>query len=47
MKRLAVAMLAFLVMFGAARAQTVDLGALIPSGGASATGRVILMSIFK
>ena len=35
--------LAFALMTGAAAAQTVDLGSLIPSGGASASGRIIEM----
>jgi flagellar biosynthetic protein FliP len=43
MKRLAIALLALLASLGAARAQTVDLGALLPSGGASATARVVQM----
>jgi len=43
MKRIGFAIFASLVMLSAASAQTVDLGALLPSGGASATGRVIQM----
>ena len=43
MKRLLLAGIAFALMTGAAAAQTVDLGALIPSGGASASGRIIEM----
>jgi flagellar biosynthetic protein FliP len=43
MKRVAIAILASLVFMTTARAQTVDLGALLPSGGASATGRVLQM----
>ena len=43
MKRIAIAVLAFLVLVSAARAQTLDLGALLPTGGASATGRVVQM----
>ena len=45
MKRLAIAVLAFLVLVSAARAQTLDLGALLPNGGASATGRVVQMVV--
>ena len=45
MKRIAVAVLAFLVLVSAARAQTLDLGALLPNGGASATGRVVQMVV--
>jgi flagellar biosynthetic protein FliP len=43
MKRLAAALLIMLTLVGSARAQTVDLSSLLPSGGASATGRVIQM----
>jgi flagellar biosynthesis protein FliP len=43
MKRIAIAALALLVLVSAARAQTLDLGALLPTGGASATGRVVQM----
>jgi flagellar biosynthetic protein FliP len=43
MKRIAIAFLAFLVFASAARAQTLDLNALLPAGGASATGRVVQM----
>ena len=43
MKRIAIAVLAFLVLASAARAQTLDLNALLPNGGASATGRVVQM----
>jgi flagellar biosynthetic protein FliP len=45
MKRIAIAVLAFLVLVSAARAQTLDLGALLPNGGASATGRVVQMVV--
>jgi flagellar biosynthesis protein FliP len=41
MKRLALAALLALALPAAASAQTVDLGSLIPAGGASATGRVL------
>ncbi|HYA71655.1 MAG TPA: flagellar type III secretion system pore protein FliP [Roseiarcus sp.] len=43
MKRASVAAIAFLLTVSAASAQTVDLGALIPSGGASVTARIIQM----
>jgi flagellar biosynthetic protein FliP len=43
MKRIAIAVLAFLVLVSAAHAQTLDLNALLPTGGASATGRVVQM----
>ena len=43
MKRLAIAILVGFMLMSAARAQTLDLGALLPSGGASATGRVVQM----
>ena len=43
MKRLAIAILASVVLVSTARAQTLDLNALLPSGGASATGRVVQM----
>ncbi len=43
MSRLAFAALAIVLMADPAAAQTVDLGALIPSGGASASGRIIEM----
>ncbi len=43
MKRVTVAAIALLSTVSAAGAQTVDLGALIPSGGASATARIIQM----
>jgi flagellar biosynthetic protein FliP len=41
MRRIAIALLVLLASLGAAQAQTVDLGSLLPSGGASATGRVV------
>ena len=41
MKRLLVAALLLVQTSAAANAQTVDLGSLIPGGGASATGRII------
>ena len=41
MRRLALAALALVALTGAAAAQTVDLGSLIPAGGASATGRIL------
>ena len=41
MKQFALAMLFFLTLPALAAAQTIDLGALIPTGGASATGRVL------
>jgi flagellar biosynthetic protein FliP len=43
MKRLVPAAAAFLVSLSPATAQTVDLNALIPAGGASASGRIIEM----
>jgi len=43
MKRLTIAALALIVTVSAASAQTVDLGTLIPSGGASVTARIIQM----
>jgi len=43
MKRVAIAILACVVFVSTARAQTLDLNALLPSGGASATGRVVQM----
>ncbi len=43
MKRLAGAAIAFLVATSHATAQAVDLNALIPAGGASASGRIIEM----
>ncbi len=43
MKRATVAAIALFLTVSAAGAQTVDLGALIPSGGASATARIIQM----
>ena len=43
MKRVAIAILACVVFVSTARAQTHDLNALLPSGGASATGRVVQM----
>jgi flagellar biosynthetic protein FliP len=43
MKRIALAALALVLMTAGARAQTVDLGALIPNGGATATARIIQM----
>jgi flagellar biosynthetic protein FliP len=43
MKRIAIAVLALLVLVSAAHAQTLDLNALLPTGGASATGRVVQM----
>ena len=45
MKRIAIAALALLVLVSAARAQTLDLNALLPNGGASATGRVLQMVV--
>jgi len=42
-KRVAIAILASVVLVSTARAQTLDLNALLPSGGASATGRVVQM----
>ena len=41
MRRLCLAVLLILAFPAAAAAQTVDLGSLIPTGGASATGRVL------
>ena len=41
MRRLALAGLLFFALPGVAAAQTVDLSALLPTGGASATGRVL------
>ena len=43
MKRLVPAAAAFLVSLSPATAQTIDLNALIPAGGASASGRIIEM----
>ncbi len=43
MKRATLAVLALVLTVTAASAQTVDLGALIPSGGASVTARIIQM----
>ena len=43
MRRATVAAIALFLTASAAGAQTVDLGALIPSGGASATARIIQM----
>jgi flagellar biosynthetic protein FliP len=43
MKRATVAAIALFSTVSAAGAQTVDLGALIPSGGASATARIVQM----
>jgi flagellar biosynthetic protein FliP len=43
MKRAALAAIALVLTVSAAGAQTVDLGALIPSGGASATARIVQM----
>jgi len=43
MKRATVAAIALFLTVSAANAQTVDLGALIPSGGASSTARIIQM----
>ena len=43
MKRAALAAIALFLTVSAAGAQTVDLGALIPSGGASSTARIIQM----
>jgi flagellar biosynthetic protein FliP len=43
MKRLTIASIALLVMISAASAQTVDLGSLVPSGGATVTARIIQM----
>jgi flagellar biosynthesis protein FliP len=43
-KRLAFTFLALVVMTLGAHAQTVDLGQLIPNGGATATGRIIQMA---
>jgi len=43
MKRAALAAAALFLMASAAGAQTIDLGALIPSGGASATARIVQM----
>ena len=44
MRRLALATLALTLTAGAAAAQTVDLGQLIPNGGATATARIIQMA---
>ena len=44
MKRLALAALALALSGGTALAQTVDLGSLIPSGGASATAHIIQLA---
>jgi flagellar biosynthesis protein FliP len=43
MKRVSAAILGLVLFASTARAQTVDLSALIPSGGASATARVVQM----
>ena len=45
MKRLVLVGLALLLMTASATAQTVDLGALLPSNGASATARIIQMVV--
>jgi flagellar biosynthetic protein FliP len=42
-KRVTLAVIALVLAASAAGAQTVDLGALIPSGGASATARIVQM----
>ena len=44
MRRLALAALALTLTAGAAAAQTIDLGQLIPSGGTTATARIIQMA---
>ena len=44
MRRLALAALALTLTAGAAAAQTVDLGQLVPNGGATATARIIQMA---
>ncbi len=44
MRRLALATLALALTASAAAAQTVDLGALVPNGGATATARIIQMA---
>jgi flagellar biosynthesis protein FliP len=44
MKRIVLVALALLVMTASARAQTVDLGSIIPNNGASATARIIQMA---
>ena len=44
MRRLALGALALGLSAGAAAAQTVDLGQLIPNGGATATARIIQMA---
>jgi len=43
MRRLTYTLALWLALAGAAAAQTVDLGALVPAGNASATGRVLQM----
>jgi flagellar biosynthetic protein FliP len=43
MRRVTIAAIAILLGVSAASAQTVDLGALIPNGGASATARIVQM----
>ncbi len=45
MRRLALAAALFIAMTSAAVAQNVDLGSLIPAGGASATGRVLQIAV--
>jgi flagellar biosynthesis protein FliP len=45
MKRFVFVALALALMSAGAQAQTVDLGSLIPNGGASATGRIIQMAV--
>ena len=44
MRRLALAALALTLTAGAAAAQTIDLGQLVPNGGATATARIIQMA---
>ena len=41
MRRLVLAALALVLTAGAAAAQTIDLGQLVPNGGATATARII------
>jgi flagellar biosynthesis protein FliP len=44
MRRLALAALALVLTAGVATAQTIDLGQLVPNGGATATARIIQMA---
>jgi flagellar biosynthesis protein FliP len=45
MRRIALVALSLVLMTAAAKAQTVDLGSLVPNGGATATARIIQMAV--